>query len=657
MLAAMHIGRVACSLSSAYSRLAEDHTRLRGMLDLLGPALVYASDARAYGPAMAACALTVPCVFSANAEDWPGALAFDQLLATRETPAVQQAFATITPDDHAKYLLTSGSTGQPKAVINTHRMLCANQQQMAQTWRFLEHEPPVLVDWLPWSHTFGGNHNFNMVLAHGGALYIDEGRPAPGLVEKTARNLREVQPTLWFNVPRGFDMLLPLMEADDALAADILARLRLAFYAAAALAPSTWQRLQAVAERVRPGRPLWLTTSWGCTETSPAITSAHWQLQGAGCIGNPLPGMEIKFVPNGDKLEMRIKGVSVFPGYRNSPRETAAAFDAEGYYRIGDAGRLLDSARPEAGVVFDGRVSEDFKLSSGTWVSVGTLRVDLVSRLAPLVQDIVVAGHDRAEIGLLVFPSPAGLQQPEALRTALQRVMREQAQAGAGSARSPACALVLDKPAGPGSRRDHRQGLHQPAGRAGAARRGGGPTVRHARGAWRAPHLTPLRHHHAQPGATTGPRRPAHADRPPGQHAPIPQFTRRLAGRAGVGRPDRQRRRSRLRPDRHRLPQHCSAAVLVVGLQPAPGARAPRCTWAAATTHPTTRNRPSASTPTAPGATTPPSTLRASAWRRAGWRSRTGTPARSRSATAAASTPGTRCASACRWSRCGRVAA
>ena len=446
MLAAMHVGRTACSLSSAYSRTAKDFGRLRSMLALLGPALVYASDAKVYSQAMAACDLGVPCVFSAGAQDWPGGIAFAQLLATPETAAVRQAFDAITPDDHAKYLLTSGSTGQPKAVINTHRMLCANQQQMAQTWGFLATEKPVLVDWLPWSHTFGGNHNLHMVLAHGGALYIDEGRPAPGLVEMTARNLREVQPTLWFNVPRGFDMLLPLMEADDALAAAILARLRLAFYAAAALAPSTWQRLQAVAERVRPGRPLWLTTSWGCTETAPAITSAHWQLDGAGCIGNPLPGMEIKFVPNAGKLEMRIKGVSVFPGYRNDPRQTAAAFDDEGYYRIGDAGRLADPARPEAGVVFDGRVSEDFKLSSGTWVSVGTLRLDLVSRLAPLVQDIVVAGHDRSEIGLLVFAAPAGQQQPEVLRTALLRLMRDQLGAGAGSARSPACALVLDSP-------------------------------------------------------------------------------------------------------------------------------------------------------------------------------------------------------------------
>ena len=446
MLAAMHIGRAASTLSSAYSRTAQDFSRLQQMLALLRPALVYASDARIYGAAIAACDLNVPCVFSANAQDWPGAHAFGAWLQTAETPAVQQAFENIGPADHAKYLLTSGSTGRPKAVINTHRMLCANQQMIAQTWRFLAHEKPVLVDWLPWSHTFGGNHNLHLVLAHGGALYIDEGRPVPGLIEKTAQNLREVQPTLWFNVPRGFDMLLPLMEADEALAAGILARLRLAFYAAAALPPSTWRRLQALAERVRPGRPLWLTTSWGCTETAPAITTAHWQLDAAGCIGTPLPGMEIRFKPQAGKLEMRVKGVSVFPGYLDSPRETAAAFDEEGYYRIGDAGRLVDAARPEAGVVFDGRVAEDFKLSSGSWVSVGMLRVDLVSRLAPLVQDIVVAGHDRDGIGLLVFPTPGGQQQPLVLRDALQRVMREQQQAGAGSARCPVCALVLASP-------------------------------------------------------------------------------------------------------------------------------------------------------------------------------------------------------------------
>lgn len=449
MLAAMHIGRAASSLSSAYSRMTQDHGRLRGMLRLLGPALIYASDAKVYGPAIAACGIDVPCVFSANAGDWPGGIDFATLRDTPETSAVRTAFEDVTPATHAKYLLTSGSTGHPKAVINTHRMLCANQQMMAQVWPFLQaqpHEPPVLVDWLPWSHTFGGNHNLNLVLANGGALYIDEGRPAPGLVEKTARNLREVKPTLWFNVPRGFDMLLPLMEADAALAADIFARLRLAFYAAAALSPSTWQRLQAVAERVRPGRPLWLTTSWGCTEAAPAITSAHWQLDGAGCIGNPLPGMEVRFVPNGGKLELRIKGVSVTPGYRDQPRETAAAFDEEGYYRIGDAGRLVDDGRPERGIVFDGRVAEDFKLGSGTWVSVGPLRIELVSQLAPWVQDLVITGHDREAVGLLVFPSPQGAAEPGKLAEAVRTVLRQRRDEGLGSARCPACALVLDTP-------------------------------------------------------------------------------------------------------------------------------------------------------------------------------------------------------------------
>jgi feruloyl-CoA synthase len=447
MLAAMHIGRTACSLSSAYSRMAKDPTRLHGMLRTLDPALIYASDARVYGPALAGSGVGAVTVFSRNADAHPGALPFERLMRTEETPAVMEAFAAILPDDHAKYLLTSGSTGRPKVVINTHRMLCANQQMMAQTWRFLNDEKPVVVDWLPWSHTFGANHNFNMVLSHGGALYIDEGRPAPGLIEKTVRNLREVRPTLLFNVPRGYDMLLPFLEADEALAAEVMSRLRLAFYAAAALAPSTWRRLEAVAQRARPSRPLWLTTSWGATETAPAVTSAHWRLDGAGCIGAPLPGLELKFAPNGDKLEMRVKGVSVFPGYRNAPRESAEAFDDEGYYRIGDAGYLADAERPGHGVIFNGRVAEDFKLSSGTWVSVGTLRVDLVSRLAPLAQDIVLTGHDRAEIGMLVFPSPQAASRPrEELHAAMRRVMRELRDAGAGSSQAPARALVLGAP-------------------------------------------------------------------------------------------------------------------------------------------------------------------------------------------------------------------
>ncbi|MCB1994918.1 MAG: AMP-binding protein, partial [Rhodoferax sp.] len=359
MLAAMHVGRAVCTVSSAYCRLTTDHTKIHGILNTLGPALVYASDAKVYGPAIASAGLHAVTVFSQGAETFPGALAFDSLLRTAEGPAVQAAFEAITPDTHAKYLLTSGSTGHPKVVINTHRMLCANQQMVAQAWRFLDQEKPVLVDWLPWSHTFGGNHNLNMVLRNGGHLVIDEGRPAPGLIDKSARNLAEIQPTIYFNVPKGLDLLLPILEADDALARRFFERLRVVFYAGAALPQATWDRLQALARRVR-GAEVWLTTSWGSTETSPAITSAHWWLDKAGVIGVPLPGAELKFVPNGGKLEMRVRGVNVFPGYRDAPHLTAQAFDAEGYYCIGDAGLLADEAHPERGVVFNGRVAEDF---------------------------------------------------------------------------------------------------------------------------------------------------------------------------------------------------------------------------------------------------------------------------------------------------------
>ncbi|MBS0434158.1 MAG: feruloyl-CoA synthase [Proteobacteria bacterium] len=446
MLAAMHVGRPVCTVSSAYCRLTKDYTKIQGILNTLGPALVYASDQSVYGPAIASAALGVVTVFSRGADDHPGALSFESLTRTAESPAVMAAFEAIQPDDHAKYLLTSGSTGHPKVVINTHRMLCANQQMMRQVWRFLEHEKPVVLDWLPWSHTFGGNHNFNLVLRNGGALWIDEGRPAPGLVEKSVKNLLEVKPTLYFNVPRGFDMLLPFLEKDEALAREFFARLRMVFYAGAALAQSSWERLEAVARKVRE-EPVWFTTSWGSTETSPAITSAHWKLARAGCIGAPLPGMELKFIPNGEKLEMRVRGVSVFPGYRNAPALTTQAFDEEGYYRIGDAGFLVDDDRPERGVVFNGRVAEDFKLSSGTWVSVGTLRLKVVSALAPLVQDAVVTGHDRGEVGVLLFASPAAAslgaaELAERTRAALLALRSE----GGGSSQTPARALWLTEP-------------------------------------------------------------------------------------------------------------------------------------------------------------------------------------------------------------------
>ena len=446
ILATMHLGRVACTVSSAYCRLTKDFEKIHAILDALDPALVYAVDPGVYGPPVRAWGRAVPVVFSQNAAAFEGARSFASLLDREESPAVMAAFAAIRPEWPAKYLLTSGSTGVPKVVVNSHRMLCANQKQIAQAWPFLTRHQLRLLDWLPWSHTFGGNHNFNMVLAHGGSLFIDEGRPLPGLIERTVANLRDVRPNFHFNVPRGFDMLLPYLEADEALARDVIENLEGVFYAGAALPQSLWARLEAVVAKVR-NRPLWFTSSWGATETAPAVTSVHWRIDRAGCIGLPLPGIELKLLPNGGKLEIRVRGPNVFSEYRHAPEVTAKAFDEDGYYCIGDAAKLLDETRPERGILFDGRVAEDFKLMSGTWVSVGTLRVRAVSALAPHVADVVVTGHGREEIGLLVFPTPQARALPRAeleahLRAGLHALQAE----GGGSSQTPTRALILDEP-------------------------------------------------------------------------------------------------------------------------------------------------------------------------------------------------------------------
>jgi feruloyl-CoA synthase len=448
LLAGMHIGRAVCTVSSAYCRLAgHDFSRIHGILEALSPALVYASQASVYGPALRGASLQAVVVFGEGAQSHPGALAFEHLSSATETPAVMQAFAAITPETHAKYLLTSGSTGHPKVVINTHRMLCANQQMLAQTLPFLEAEKPVLLDWLPWSHTFGGNHNTNMVLRNGGCMHIDDGRPVPGLVEKTLAHLRSVRPTVYFNVPRGYEMMLPALEQEPDLARHFLGSLRMMFYAGAGMPHSTWQRLQAVARNVRT-EPLWMTTSWGSTETAPANTFVNWYIGEPGVIGLPMPGVSLKFVPNGGKLEMRVKGDHVFPGYRNHADATRTAFDEDGYYCIGDAGFLHSEDDPLRGVVFNGRVAEDFKLTSGTWVSVGTLRVRVVSALAPYAQDVVITGHDRSEIGALVFLTESARALPaEALAQHLRAGLSSLKAEGGGSSQTPTRLLVL--PDGP----------------------------------------------------------------------------------------------------------------------------------------------------------------------------------------------------------------
>lgn len=405
-LAAMHIGVPVSSISAAYSLSSGDCKKLGAILEALAPGAIFVNDGAKYARALDATLPNCPVIVARNETSIANGVALGQLYRTDETPAVMAAYKLQGPNSHARYLLTSGSTGVPKVVVTTQRMLCANQQAIAQCWKFVEKRDLVVLDWLPWSHVFGGNHNFNLVLRNGGSLFIDEGRPLPGAIEQTLANIRSVQPTLHFNVPKGYEVMLPYLEADDDLARSFFERLDMVFYAGAALPASLWQRLKVVAARVT-SRPLFFASEWGSTETSPVLTSVHYPIDVTGNIGLPVPGVEIKFVPSGDKLEMRVRGDSVFTEYRNSPSLTAQAFDDEGYYCIGDAGVLVDPATPEKGILFDGRVTEDFKLSSGTWVSVGTLRLRVLNALSPYAQDCVITGHDRDTVGILLFPSPA----------------------------------------------------------------------------------------------------------------------------------------------------------------------------------------------------------------------------------------------------------
>ena len=450
--------------SPAYSTISKDYGKLRHVIDTLTPGLIWAEDGDRYGAAIAAVApADCEIVLSRNADSASlkerESTPLAELLATQPTPAVDAAQAATGPDTIVKFLFTSGSTKLPKAVINTNRMWCANQEQMRLSMPILMEERPVLIDWLPWNHTFGGNHNVGMVLNNGGTLYIDEGKPTPALVGETLRNLREIAPTMYFNVPTGFEAIANAMKTDDALRKNFLSRVKMFFYAGASLAQPVWDSLFESAER-ELGERVVMTCGFGMTESSPYglfVTSPDVK---AGDLGLPTPGMEVKLAPSNGKLEIRYKGPNITPGYWRAPEATAEAFDEEGYFCTGDAVVWCDAANPNAGLRFDGRIAEDFKLATGTFVSVGPLRGRVIAGGAPYIQDVVITGLDRKEVGALVFPTPAVrtltdlpadaplaevLKHPSVLKK-LQSLVTDLSLTATGSANRVARLMLLSEP-------------------------------------------------------------------------------------------------------------------------------------------------------------------------------------------------------------------
>ena len=404
-LAANYVGIPHVPISPAYSLISEDFGKLRHIFELLTPGLVFAQDGKVFDRAIETVVpASMEIVVAKNPPANRAAALLAAVASTEPTKAVDEANAKITPDTIAKILFTSGSTGLPKGVINTQRMWCSNQEMILAQLRFFRDEPPIIVDWSPWHHTAGGNHNVGFIVYNGGTLYIDEGKPLPGAIETTVRNLREIPCNWFFTVPKGYEALLPFFRADEELRKIFFSKLKVLWFAGAALQQSIFDEMQELAERTIGERVMFLT-GLGSTETAPMALGRMWMSKDSTNMGLPAPGVELKLVPNGGKLEARLKGPNITPGYWRQPELTANAFDEEGFYKLGDALKFEDPNDPGLGLLFDGRIAEDFKLSSGTWVSVGPLRARFLSHFEPYIRDVVIGGADQEEIAVLIFPA------------------------------------------------------------------------------------------------------------------------------------------------------------------------------------------------------------------------------------------------------------
>lgn len=400
-LAAMHIGIPYTPISPAYSLVSNDLGKLQHCLELMNPRLVFAQNGKTFEKALALSKNLFPNTQLVSVEA-SIEIDFSELINTPASNEVDLAFDKVHKDSVAKILFTSGSTGLPKGVINTQQMLCANLQQITQAFPFFQEEAPVFIDWLPWNHTFGSNHNFGLILYNGGTLYIDDGKPTPKGIEITVQNLREISPTAYFNVPKGFEMLIPYFEKEPALRSTFFEKLNICFYAGASLAQPVWNKMEALSIETL-GEKIPIITGLGCTESGPSALFANWGGSYSGLLGVPIAGLSVKLVADGDKMEVRYKAPNVTKGYWRNPEATQKAFDEEGFYKTGDAVKFVDENCPEKGLIFDGRIAEDFKLSTGTWVNVGVLKSKIVSTGSPVVQDVVIAGLDKEYIGIILF--------------------------------------------------------------------------------------------------------------------------------------------------------------------------------------------------------------------------------------------------------------